>query len=199
MFRLGLTGSIATGKSTVLALFEAAGIPTYSADQAVHELYDGPAVDAVEKLFQGVTENGRVDRQKLGARVLENPENLQKLEALIHPMARARMGDFLEECEKNGTALAVLEIPLLFETGHPYALDGVAVTYCDPAIQRQRALARPGMTVEKLHAILARQLPQADKKAKADFVINTGTTIEDTRKDVAAIIQKCLQAGSDKT
>lgn len=188
MLRLGLTGSIATGKSTALARFASHGVPVFSADAAVHELYQGPGVAVVETLFPGVTRNGQVDRAALSAALLKAPGRLSELEAAIHPLVRRRLAEFLAEAEVNGAKLAVVDIPLLYETGFDYGLDKVAVTFCDEATQRRRALARPGMSVEKLDAILARQLSQAEKKRRADYLIDTSGTIEDTYATIDAII-----------
>lgn len=190
MLRIGLTGSIATGKSTVLAVFAAAGIPTFSSDEAVHRLYEGAAVGPIEELFPGVTTMGKVDRNRLAAEVLNAPEKLRALEALVHPMVRAEIGDFFRRAEAKGAPLAVVDIPLLFENGFDFGLDAVLVTAVDEAEQRRRALARPGMTVEKLDAILARQMPQAEKKRRASHVIDTGGSIEQTQSDVRALIDR---------
>lgn len=194
MLKLGITGSIATGKSTVLETIAALGVPTFSADEAVHDLYRGEAVPVVERLFPGVIQNGAVDRRALAARLVADPARLQALEAAIHPLVRTRMVRFLAEAESTGAALAAVDIPLLFETGFDYGLDAVLVTTVDPAEQRRRALARPGMTVEKLEAILARQMPQADKAKRATYVIDTGAAIEETRAKVTALIET-LTAG----
>lgn len=193
MYRLGLTGSIATGKSAVLAAFAANGVPVFSADAAVAALYAGPAALAVEALFPGVLVDGAVDRTRLSRQLAQAPQKFGELEALIHPLVRARIAAFLEEAQAAGATLAVVEVPLLFETGHDYGFDGVAVTVVDPAIQRERALARSGMTVEKLQTILARQLPQAEKKQRADFVLDTGKPLAATEAEVAALV-KALRA-----
>lgn len=193
MFRLGLTGSIATGKSTVLSAFAALGVPVYSADAAVHELYEGEAVAAVEKLFPGVSRNGRIDRDRLSGMLAETPSRLAELEAAVHPLVRAKMRSFLQSAERGGAALAVLEIPLLFETGGDYPLDAVAATACSDETQRRRALARPGMTVDKFRTILARQMPQAEKRRRADFVIDTDTDLAATRAQVADLVGRLMQ------
>lgn len=189
MLRLGLTGSIATGKSTVLAMFRARDIPVYSADMAVHALYAGEAVAEVEALFPGVSVNGTVDRGRLSKMLVDTPQGFAKLEALIHPLVRQKMLAFLDRAAESGADLAVLEIPLLFETGHPYPLDAVAVVSCSDKKQRQRALARDGMSVEKLNAILARQVPQAEKRLRADFVISTDGSEADTAAEVDRLIE----------
>ena len=173
MWKFGLTGSIASGKSTALKEFAALGVPTFSTDEAVHELYRGEAVPVVEALFPGVSHNGEIDRKALSARLLEAPQRLAELEAAVHPLVRARIGKFLAEAEAAGAKVAVVDIPLLFETGFDYGLDRVATTWAPDEEIRARALARPGMTVEKLEAILARQMPQDEKRKRADYVIYT--------------------------
>lgn len=194
MFRLGLTGSIATGKSTTLRAFADLGIPVFSSDDAVHDLYRAEAVPPVEAVFPGVTTDGAIDRGKLSAILVAHPERLKSLEAIVHPLVRARIEKFLAAAEASGAKLAVVDIPLLFERGIDWGFDAVAVTVCDEAEQRRRALARPGMTVEKLDAILARQMPQAEKRARADYILDTGTSIDSTRRDVAALVGKLLRS-----
>ncbi len=189
MLKLGLTGSIATGKSTVLAAIAALGIPTFSADEAVHRLYDGgAAVQPVGAAFPGVVVDNRVDRARLSAELLATPARLQELEAIVHPLVRAEIRQFLAKAERQGAALAVVDIPLLYENGVDWGLDAVIVTAVDAAEQHRRALARPGMSVEKLDAILARQLPQAEKIRRADHVIDTSGTIAETGEQVRALI-----------
>lgn len=197
MIRLGLTGSIATGKSTVLEMFRARDIPVYSADTAVHALYAGEATAEVEALFPGVTEDGVVDRARLSKLLVDTPDGFAKLEALIHPLVREKMLAFLDEAEATGADLAVLEIPLLYETGHPYPLDAVAVVSCSDAEQRRRALAREGMSVEKLDAILARQVSQAEKRLRADFVISTDGSEAETAAEVDQLIATLRKNTSD--
>ncbi len=189
MLKLGLTGSIASGKSTVLGIFTELGIPTFSADAAVHELYAGEAVPVVEALFPGVSHSGTVDRAELSRRLVGHPEELKRLEAAVHPLVRARMAKFLAEAEQAGALLAVVDIPLLFETGFDYGLDKVAITFADDATLRARALARPGMSVEKLDAILARQMPQAEKRKRADIVFYTDGPLAKTRASVLALLE----------
>ncbi|WP_029040976.1 dephospho-CoA kinase [Cucumibacter marinus] len=191
MIVLGLTGSIATGKSTVAGMFAEAGIPVYDADKAVHELYAGEAVDAVEAAFPGTTRDGQVDRTALSQQVLGDPEALKRLEALIHPLVREKMLGFIETRRTAGAGLVILEIPLLFETGQAYPVDAIAVTWCEPAIQRERALARDGMSEDKLAAILARQMPQDEKRDRADFEIDTSGDFASVRNQVAKVIEAC--------
>ena len=189
MLRVVLTGSIATGKSTVLARFAAQSVPTYSADEAVHELYAGPAVALVETLFPGAVRDGTVDRKALSAALGAEPGRISELEEVIHPLVREKAFDFMDRAEAEGHAFAVMEIPLFFETGAKYSIDKVVVTHCDPEIQRQRVLARPGMTVEKLDLILSRQLAQDEKRARADHTIDTSGTMDDTIAHTDAVIE----------
>jgi dephospho-CoA kinase len=184
---LGLTGSIATGKSTALSAFAALSVPVFSSDEAVHALYQGEAVPVVETLFPGVSHNGTIDRAALVRRMVEHPERLKELESVVHPLVRKRMAEFLSAAQSTGAALAVVDVPLLFETGFDYGFDAVAVTIVDEAEQRRRALARPGMTEEKLATILARQMPQAEKAKRADFVIDTSGPVEETAARVREI------------
>ncbi|WDR01795.1 dephospho-CoA kinase [Devosia algicola] len=188
MWRIGLTGSIASGKSTILDAFAALDVPVFSADRAVHDLYAGPAVAEVAKLFPDAIINGIVDRQTLGAELTKDPQRLEALEALIHPMVRERIAEFFEKAASDGAALAVVEVPLLFESGHDYGFDAIAVTLVDAVTQRQRALARPGMTVEKPDAILARQLPQAQKRERATYLFDSAGTIKQNQEMVAALV-----------
>lgn len=194
MYRLGLTGSIATGKSTTLQAFADLDIPVFSADAAVHELYEGEAVAPVAALFPGVAPDGVIDRTELSRQLLEQPEKLAALEAIVHPMVRRRIAAFFSDAEAAGAPLAVADIPLLFENGVDWGLDGVAVTVVDDAEQRRRVLARPGMTVDKLEAILARQLPQSEKKRRADYVFDTSGTIAETREAVARLVDELTRS-----
>lgn len=195
MFRLGMTGSIATGKSTVLRAFADLGVPIFSADEAVAALYEGEAVAPVEALFPGITTNGKVDRSLLSQRLAADPSGFKRLEAVVHPLVRARIARFMDEAEAAGHKLAVVEVPLLFESGYDYGFDAVGVTWVDGAIQRQRALARPGMTGGKLETILARQMPQAEKKARATYLFDTGLPIEQTVAQVAELVTELRAKG----
>lgn len=188
MIRIGLTGSMATGKTTVLAEFAALGAATVSADDIVHRLYRSDAVAPLEKIFPGVVADGAVDRAALSQALAKNPARLAELEAIVHPMVRDEIARFLAAAEARGDELAVVEVPLLFETGHDYGFDTVVVTACDAEIQRRRILERPGMTVDKLEALLARQLPQAEKKRRADHVVDTSTSLAATREQVRALV-----------
>jgi len=193
MLKLGLTGSIATGKSTVLKAFADLGVPTFSSDEAVHELYRGAAVAPVEAAFPGVSVDGAIDRDKLSRQLIGHPQRLQQLEAIVHPLVRTRIRSFLSEAAARGEPMAVVDIPLLFENGVDWGLDAILVTVVDEAEQRRRAMARPGMTVEKLDAILARQLPQAEKVKRATYIIDTSDTIDATRQTVADLVQRLRQ------
>ncbi|RYE09131.1 MAG: dephospho-CoA kinase [Hyphomicrobiales bacterium] len=189
MWKLGLTGSIASGKSTALAAFAELGVPVFSSDEAVHELYQGEAVPVVEQLFPGVTKDGAIDRVELSKRVLGHPEKLKALESAVHPLVRARIAKFLADAESTGAALAIVDIPLLFEGGHDYGLDRVAVTIAEDETIRKRALARPGMSVDKLDAILARQMPQAEKRKRADYLLYTERSVAATKAAVKALVE----------
>ena len=191
MIRLGLTGSIGMGKSTVAKLFAGEGVPVFDADAAVHRLQGpgGAVVAAIEARFPGTTGPEGVDRQKLGAAVLGDDAAMKALEAIVHPAVGAERARFLHD---NADAPIVLfDIPLLFETGGDRAVDKVAVVSAAPQVQRARTLERPGMTPEKFDAILARQTPDAEKRARADFVIPTDVPLEETRAAVRAVIA-CL-------
>lgn len=195
MFKLGLTGSIATGKSTVLQMFSDLGIPTYSADKAVHDLYAGEAIAPLSDAIPGIVKDGTIDRAALAAIIVEQPKKLAEVEDIVHPLVFQKMQHFLVESAASGADLAVLEIPLLFETGRDYQLDAIAVTICNDQEQRRRALARDGMSVEKLETILARQLPQADKQKRADFVIRTDLPLNETRQMVQNTVDTCRNGG----
>lgn len=188
MWRIGITGSIATGKSTVLAAFAKAGVPVFSADEAVAELYAGAAVGPVEALFPGVTRDGAIDRQALSARLAADPTGFEKLEAVVHPLVRRHIAQFLDRAEAQGHEVAAVEVPLLFESGYDYGFDAVAVTHVDDDVQRQRIMARPGMTVEKRDTLLARQLPQAEKKARADYLFDTAQPRDIVEQNVKTLV-----------
>lgn len=193
-FILGLTGSIGMGKSTVAAMLEKCGAPVFDADAAVHQLQgpDGALLPQIEAEFPGTTGPGGVDRQKLGAAVFGDPEALKRLEAIVHPAVGAMRKGFLEE--HADAPLVVFDIPLLFEKGGRGQVDAVAVVSAPAEAQRERVLARPGMTAEKFEQILKLQVPDADKRAQADFVIDTGTSLAETRKAVEQLVRQ-LAAG----
>ena len=190
-FVLALTGSIATGKSTVLQIFADMGIPTYSADQAVYELYEGEAVAPVAEKFPGVVRAGKIDRTKLADYLVAAPHRLVQLEAIVHPLVRIKTQEFLDRHIRQKTDVIVLEIPLYFENELPFPINAVAVTWCSEATQRDRALARTGMNLEKLNIILERQMPQAEKKARANFLIDTDASLMETHARVAQIVDEC--------
>jgi dephospho-CoA kinase len=188
MIVLGLTGSIGMGKSTTAKMFSDAGIPVHDSDETVHRLYAGAAAPLVEREFPGTVVNGVVDRAALGRKVIGNKQGLKKLEKIIHPLVRADADAFLSRHRAAGAPLAVLDIPLLFETGRGDRVDKVVVVSAPAEIQRERVLARPGMSEEKFAAILASQVPDAEKRRQADFVIDTSEGLEAARQAVSAIV-----------
>jgi dephospho-CoA kinase len=187
-FIIGLTGSLGMGKSTTARFFVEAGVPVHDADAVVHRLYEGEAAAAIEAAFPGTTSGGKVDRDKLATRVLDDPAALKKLEGIIHPLVHAAERRLLATAAARGEKVAVLDIPLLFETGGDRRVDAVVVVSAPADIQRARVLARPGMTIEKLEAILARQMPDAEKRRRADFVVDTSQGLEAARTQVRAIL-----------
>lgn len=195
MIVIGLTGSIGMGKTTTAKLFAAEGIPVLDSDAVVHDLYSAEAVPMIEAAFPGTTISGTVDRLELGNILRENPANFSKLEAIVHPLVRERQEAFLRKAREENQNFAVLDIPLLFETGAETRVDKVVVVSCAPEIQRQRVLSRPGMTEEKFEMILARQMPDAEKRRRADFIIDSGHGVEAARDQVREILQR-LSAGS---
>jgi len=188
MIVLGLTGSIGMGKSTTAKMFADAGVPVHDSDETVHRLYAGKAAPLVEAAFPGTVKDGVVDRTLLARQVLGDAEALKKIEAIIHPLVRADADAFLAKHRAAGAPLAVLDIPLLFETGGRNRVDKVAVVTAPADIQRERVLARPGMTEEKFASILAKQVPDAEKRRLADFIIDTGQGLEGAKKSVEEII-----------
>ncbi len=188
MLLLGLTGSIGMGKSTTARLFAEAGVPVYDADATVHHVYENEAVPLIEAAFPGTTEHGRVDRQKLSAKVVHDHDAMKRLETLVHPLLRAHQDRFLADAEKSGAAVAVLDVPLLFETGGDKRVDAVVVVSTAPHVQRERILARDNMTLEKLEAILARQVPDEEKRARADFIVDTSHGLEPVRAQIRDIL-----------
>jgi len=188
IFVLGLTGSFGMGKSTTARFFAEAGVPVHDADAVVHRLYEGEAVLAIEAAFPGTTAGGKVDRSRLAARVLNDPPALKRLEAIVHPLVQAAEQRLLAEAEARGEKVAVLDIPLLFETGGDQRVDAVVVVSAPSEVQRARALERPGMTLEKLELILAKQMPDAEKRRRADFVVDTSQGFEAARQQVRAIL-----------
>jgi len=187
---LGLTGSIGMGKSATAQMFRDLGIPVFDADEAVHALYGpgGEAVTPVDAAFPGVAVDGAIDRERLSAQVVGTPEAMKKLERIVHPLVRARQQAFLETARREGADIVVLDIPLLFETGGEARVDKIVVVSAAPEVQRERVLARPDMTVAKFEAILAQQVPDAEKRARADFVIDSNVSLDDARAQVAALV-----------
>jgi dephospho-CoA kinase len=190
MIILGLTGSIGMGKSTTANLFAEAGVPVYDADAAVHRLYEGEAVPAIEAAFPGTTVDGKVDRQKLSARVVHDPAAMKQLEGIVHPMLGASRQKFFEDAERSGAPVAVVDVPLLYETGGEKRVDAVVVVTTSPENQRGRILARGTMTKEALDAILARQLPDAEKRKRADFVVDTSHGLDPVRARIRDILDQ---------
>ena len=190
MILVGLTGSIGMGKSTTAAMFREAGVPVYDADAAVHDLYDvgGAAVGPVGEAFPGAVKDGRVDREALRQMVLGDPEALKRLNAIVHPLVGRDRAGFFAQAEAQGADMVVLDIPLLFETGGHANVDAVVVASAPADMQRERVLARPGMTPDRLDAILAQQMGDAEKRARAHFVVDTSKGLEPERAQVARII-----------
>jgi len=190
MIVAGLTGSIAMGKSETARMFAAAGVPVFDSDAAVHALYrtGGSAVRAIAELVPGAVVDDAVDRGRLAAAVQAEPALLKRIEDAVHPLVRDRQQAFLADAVAKDEPLAVLDIPLLFETGREAEVDAVIVVSAGPELQRQRALARPGMTPEKLAFIMSRQVPDTEKRARADFVIDTSVGLEETRREVERVV-----------
>ena len=193
MIVLGLTGSIGMGKSTTAKLFEEAGVPVYDADASVHRLYEGEAAPAIEAAFPGTTVAGKVDRNKLSAKVLHDAAAMKQLEQIVHPMLGASRQEFFDQAERSGAAVVVVDVPLLFETGGEKRVDAVVVVTTSPEAQRERILARDNMTAEKLDAILARQLPDAEKRQRADFVVDTSYGLDPVRLRIRDILEQAAR------
>ncbi len=189
MFILGLTGSLGMGKSATAKMFADEGVPVHDADAAVHRLYDGEATGRIEAAFPGTTKDGKVDREKLAKRVLGDAAAIKRLEQIVHPLVAAASARFLAKAERNGAPVAVLDVPLLFETGGEKRCDAVVVVSAPPDVQRKRAFERPGMSEDKLAAILAKQMPDAEKRARADFVVETSQGFDHARAQVRDILK----------
>jgi dephospho-CoA kinase len=187
---IGLTGSIGMGKSTTAMLFAEEGVPVYDADATVHMIYENEAAPAVEAAFPGTTVDGRVDRDRLSARVVHDPAAMKRLEAIVHPMLKAHHQAFLDQAERDGAPVAVVDVPLLFETGGDARVDAVVVVTTTAEVQRARILARPAMTPDKLEAIRARQMPDAEKRRRADFVVDTSHGLEPVRARIRDILRE---------
>jgi dephospho-CoA kinase len=189
MFILGLTGSIGMGKSTTASFFADAGVPVHDSDAAVHRLYLGDAVAPVEAAFPGVAVDGKIDRAKLAEQLIGKSDAIKRLEAIVHPLVRAATQRFVQAQAAKGARVILLDIPLLLETGGEKNVDAVVVVSSPPEVQHARVLARPGMTAEKLDALLARQMPDAEKRARAHFVVDTSRSFDSARAQVHGILR----------
>jgi dephospho-CoA kinase len=189
MFILGLTGSIGMGKSTAAGFFREAGVPVHDSDAVVHRLYEGEAVAAIEAVFPGVTVDGRIDRARLGEKLVGRPEAIKQLEAIVHPLVRAVSERFIADSQARGARVIVLDIPLLFETGGEKRVDAVVVVSAPRDLQRVRVLARAGMTAERLDALLARQMSDAEKRARAHFVVDSSRSFDSARAQIHGILR----------
>ncbi len=187
MFVIGLTGSIAMGKTTTARLFADEGVPVHDADAAVHKLYAGEAAGLIEAAFPGSTRNGTVDRVQLGKQVTGDPTALRRLEEIVHPLVRNAERKFLRDAEIAGAPIVVLDVPLLFETGGDGRVDATVVVSAPAAMQRERVLER-GVSLERLEALLGRQMPDAEKRRRADFVVDSGQGVEHARAQVRQIL-----------
>ncbi|MFN0265123.1 dephospho-CoA kinase [Tepidamorphus sp. 3E244] len=191
MLIIGLTGSIGMGKSTTAQMFRDRGVPVFDADATVHDIYAGPEAAEIDAAFPGTLVDGRIDRVKLSEHVVGNDAAMKRLEAIVHPMVHARETKFLREAREAGSPFAVLDVPLLFENGSQGRCDVVAVVSAPAEVQRKRVLERPGMSLEKFEAILARQVPDAEKRARADFIIPTGNGLPAAEKAVDEMLAEC--------
>jgi dephospho-CoA kinase len=199
MLILGLTGSIGMGKSTTAKLFAEAGVPVYDADAAVHQLYEGEAVPAIEAAFPGTTAAGKVDRAKLSAQVVHDPAAMRRLEEIVHPMLGASRQKFFADAEAAGAPVVVVDVPLLFETGGEKRVDAVVVVTTSPELQRERVRARGTMDEEKFNSILARQLPDAEKRKRADFVVDTSHGLDPVRARIQDILTDAVKMPRRRT
>ena len=191
MIILGLTGSIGMGKTTTAGFFEEAGVPVYNADRAVHELYESkPVIENLSRIFPDCLTDGRIDRSKLSKTIVKDPTKLAILEKIIHPLVRKKEKDFVKKYRDRGDPLVVLDIPLLFEKGPEGRVDKIAVVSAPLEVQRQRVLARSGWDDEKLDRILSRQISDEEKRRRADFVIDTGKSLDDAREQVKHLISR---------
>ncbi len=188
-FVLCLTGSLGMGKSRTAAFFAEAGVPVHDSDAVVHALYEGEAVSAIEQAFPGATAGGKVDRTKLAAMVLGDDAALARLEAIVHPLVGALRDRFLADAQARGAPVVVLDVPLLFETGGERGCNAVVVVSAPPEVQRRRAFERPGMTEEKFAALLAKQIPDAEKRRRADFIVDSSQSFDHARAQVRDILR----------
>ncbi len=193
MIVIGLTGSIGMGKTTTAKLFADEGVPVCDSDAVVHDLYRSEAVSPIAVAFPQAVQEGRVNRDILSHILRENPAQFSVLESIVHPLVRSKQDAFVAKLKQNGEAVALLDIPLLFETKAESRVDVVVVASCSPEIQRERVLSRPGMTEEKFAMILSRQMPDVEKRRKADFIIDTGRGIEDARTQVRSVLRALSQ------
>ncbi|UFX45310.1 dephospho-CoA kinase [Bradyrhizobium sp. 41S5] len=199
MLILGLTGSIGMGKSTTAKLFMEAGVPVYDADAAVHQLYEGEAAPAIEAAFPGTTENGKVDRAKLSARVVHDPAAMRQLEQIVHPMLGASRQKFFADAEAARAPIVVVDVPLLYETGGEKRVDAVVVVTTTPELQRERVLARGTMDAAKLDAIIAKQMPDAEKRKRADFIVDTSHGLDPVRARIRDILAEVVKMPERRT
>ncbi len=190
---LGLTGSIGMGKSTTAKLFAEAGVPVYDADATVHKIYQGEAAPAIEAAFPGTTVDGKVDRARLSAKVVHDPAAIRQLEQIVHPMLKAYHQKFLDDAERSGAPVAVVDVPLLFETGGEKRVDAVVVVTTSAENQRTRILARGTMTTDALDALLARQMPDEEKRKRADFVVDTSHGLDPVRARIRDILDQAVK------
>ncbi len=195
MIRIGLTGSIGMGKSTTAKMFAAEGVPVHDADATVHALYSGRAAPLIEAAFPGTVSDGKVDRTLLSPHVLGKPEAMKKLEAIVHPLVREEEQLFLQRARADHRRIVMLDIPLLFETGGEARVDVVVVVTADAEVQRDRVLARPGMSEDRFEAILAKQMPDAEKRRRAHFLVDTGRGMEAAKRQVRAILKALAATG----
>ena len=189
MFILGLTGSIGMGKTTTAAIFRKEGVPVHDSDDAVHTLYKGKAVPVIERAFPGVVHDGIVDRMLLGARVRDDPVAMRRLEALVHPMVREDRAAFVRAAALAGQKIVVLDVPLLFETGADKEVDATVVVSAPEAVQKERLYKRPGMTPEWLAVIISKQMPDAEKRHRAQFIIDTSKGFAEAESQVRSILR----------
>jgi len=198
MVIVGLTGSMAMGKSTAARYLANIGIPVFDSDAAVHALYEGDAVEPIERAFPGVSEDGRIDRARLGKAIAGSSDALARLEAIVHPMVRRKQRDFILREAERGTKIVVLDIPLLFESGADALVDAVIVVSAPETVQRERLAGRKGLTPERIEDLLGRQMPDAEKRARADFVVDSSGPVEATRGQLDRIIATLRERDGDK-
>lgn len=198
MIIIGLTGSIGTGKTTTAGMFRDLGVPVNDADQVVHDLYKNEAVEPVAAAFPAAVKNGEVDRKALSDLLSSDPTLFKTLEAIVHPLVRKKEVEFIERHAQAGTDIVLLDIPLLFETAGTGRVDVIVVVTCSPEIQRQRVLSRPGMTAEKFEMILSRQVPDAEKRRRADYIVDTSHGLDSAKKQVSDLLGRIRRNGGLK-